>query len=64
MKALITILFGLCSTFLFTACEPTICDNSCPFADDGVCDDGGDGAVYDVCQYGSDCNDCGERMAR
>ena len=32
------------------------------FALDGVCDDGGDNAVYDNCQLGTDCTDCGRRF--
>ena len=62
MKELFTL-----ASFLFiiglTGCESVICDNTCPFNNDGVCDDGGEGAAYDVCQYGSDCADCGERAA-
>ena len=40
---------------------PGACENSCNFADDGVCDDGGPLASYDVCELGTDCNDCGYR---
>lgn len=46
------------------SCRRTICDNSCPFHADGECDDGGEGSLYDVCQYGSDCDDCGERKEK
>lgn len=46
---------------LLTCCEEQVCDDSCPFANDGVCDDGGKDAMHDVCQYGTDCADCGER---
>ena len=42
----------------------TICNNSCPHASDGECDDGGPGSLYNICAYGSDCNDCGARPAR
>ena len=38
-----------------------LCTNTCRFADDGECDDGGPGADYDLCEYGSDCIDCGPR---
>lgn len=31
-------------------------------SDDGVCDDGGLGAEYSVCEFGMDCDDCGERV--
>ncbi|TXD37767.1 hypothetical protein FRC98_08755 [Lujinxingia vulgaris] len=43
--------------------EP-ICTDSCQYANDGECDDGGAGAQYDVCTYGTDCGDCGSRDAR
>ena len=38
-----------------------ICSNTCEYADDGDCDDGGPGSDYDLCDYGTDCNDCGPR---
>ena len=41
--------------------EPLACENYCPHAFDGECDDGGPGALYDICEYGSDCGDCGPR---
>ena len=45
---------------------PSWCFNTCPghpeFADDGVCDDGGPGAVYSNCPYGTDCADCSARF--
>lgn len=37
------------------------CNDSCPFADDGRCDDGGAGSVSSACDLGSDCKDCGPR---
>jgi len=37
------------------------CSNTCAYANDGVCDDGGSGSVYNVCPCGTDCNDCGTR---
>ena len=36
-------------------------DNSCVFANDGDCDDGGPGSINNVCTYGTDVNDCGYR---
>jgi hypothetical protein len=30
-------------------------------SNDGTCDDGGPGWEYDVCEYGTDCSDCGGR---
>lgn len=41
-----------------------LCTNTCPSADDGECDDGGEGSVCSLCALGSDCYDCGERAAR
>lgn len=38
-----------------------LCSDSCYFAFDGVCDDGGPGAEYALCGYGTDCFDCGVR---
>jgi hypothetical protein len=44
------------------ACEPnTLCSDTCTYANDGACDDGGDGSSYSVCELGSDCTDCGTR---
>lgn len=37
------------------------CEDTCLFASDGWCDDGGPGASYDVCSFGTDCGDCGSR---
>lgn len=39
----------------------TSCLDSCRYAGDGECDDGGPGAVYAVCALGTDCSDCGPR---
>lgn len=39
-----------------------ICENSCDFAGDEECDDGGDGSAYNACPPGSDCRDCGARV--
>ena len=45
-----------------------LCDNSCAFANNGICEDGGDNSIVTsntnrVCVYGSDCADCGTRFA-
>jgi hypothetical protein len=37
------------------------CSDLCPWAFDGECDDGGPGADWAVCPYGTDCGDCGPR---
>lgn len=38
-----------------------ICEDTCFSANDGECDDGGPGSLYDICEYGTDCSDCGPR---
>lgn len=40
-----------------------LCLNSCPFAFDGECDDGGPGSLTSACVFGTDCGDCGPRTA-
>ena len=42
---------------------PGLCDDGCTLARNGVCDDGGPGAYYADCPFGTDCGDCGERAA-
>ena len=37
------------------------CFNNCATANDGVCGDGSFGSVSSVCDFGTDCSDCGER---
>ena len=39
----------------------TYCSNTCNWAADGECDDGGPGAWYSACTLGTDCYDCGTR---
>lgn len=38
-----------------------LCDDTCIFANDGACDDGGPGSATDYCGFGKDCTDCGIR---
>lgn len=40
-----------------------MCLNTCVYAGDGECDDGGAGSLYAVCGLGTDCMDCGVRRA-
>lgn len=40
---------------------PMVCESYCPYANDGECDDGGPGSLNNLCEYGSDCGDCGPR---
>jgi hypothetical protein len=50
---------------LATAASAQSCSSSCNYANDGVCDDGGPGAEFDLsatsCLCGTDCGDCGVR---
>ena len=39
----------------------TYCSNTCDNANDGECNDGGPGAEFTACNFGTDCNDCGQR---
>jgi hypothetical protein len=70
------IITSLCPTFrgltLTTTTSTTapphiICDHTCKYDGDGVCDDGGIGTRYSSsthCRpYGSDCTDCGLRLS-
>ena len=42
--------------------DPTdTCMDTCPWAFDGECDDGGSGSLYAGCALGTDCADCGPR---
>jgi len=38
-----------------------ICDDTCQYANDGACDDGGSNSSFSVCSLGTDCTDCGAR---
>ena len=37
------------------------CSDTCGYAGDGACDDGGPGSSFSVCSFGTDCTDCGPR---
>ena len=43
--------------------EGVVCDDSCEFAFDGVCDDGGPDSEYSYCSLGTDCADCAPRTS-
>ncbi len=43
------------------ASKRELCTNECASKKDNRCDDGGIGAEYAECAYGSDCTDCGSR---
>jgi hypothetical protein len=40
------------------------CNNACRFAGDGECDDGGPMCAFRLCDFGSDCGDCGDRSGQ
>ena len=40
------------------------CVDSCSFASDGRCEDGGPRSVASYCELGSDCSDCGSRQMK
>jgi len=40
---------------------PPLCMDTCQYAFDGECDDGGPGSMFAECAYGTDCADCGPR---
>lgn len=49
----------VCSPAAF--CDDALCDDTCNFPGDGECDDGGPGSVTSLCEFGTDCTDCGPR---
>ena len=38
------------------------CNSTCPYKNDGTCDDGGFGSTFADCDIDTDCNDCTERL--
>ena len=47
--------------------QPGICEDTCGNGTgtfDLTCDDGGPGAAFSFCEYGTDCHDCGRREER
>ncbi|MGB0916706.1 MAG: hypothetical protein ACPGU4_03865 [Flavobacteriales bacterium] len=53
-------LTGLSGCFL-NGNEEDLCTNTCQYAYDGECDDGGPGSITSLCPCATDCADCGER---
>lgn len=49
------------ASLLLCARAQARCTGTCSDDSDGVCDDGGPGAEYTLCEFGSDCTDCGPR---
>mmetsp|Transcript_13887 Transcript_13887/g.44486 ORF Transcript_13887/g.44486 Transcript_13887/m.44486 type:complete len:715 (+) Transcript_13887:44-2188(+) len=52
---------GVSGRELESSSKSPFCTDTCRYAKDGYCDDGGDGADYSGCPLGSDCTDCGDR---
>ena len=48
--------------YILTLCPIPVqvetCDNTCRYAFDVDCDDGGPGSDWSLCDYGTDCRDC------
>eukprot|EP00966_Prymnesium_polylepis_P159099 3676920-Prymnesium_polylepis.1 len=44
--------------------SPAGCGETCSYSADGDCDDGGAGAEFTACLIGTDCTDCGVRLAQ
>lgn len=42
--------------------EPGCTDECSRFSRDGDCDDGGPGSQYSLCDFGTDCTDCGQNQ--
>ncbi len=51
-----------CDSITAESPQPQLCGNTCEYASDGDCDDGGPGALTSACELGTDCNDCGSRI--
>ena len=47
--------------FIAVPAQAQICTNTCRYANDGQCDDGGPESSNSLCEYGTDCQDCGSR---
>lgn len=54
---------GLTIHVCYSAPCETLCANTCQWAYDGQCDDGGLDSEFAVCEYGTDCFDCGNRSS-
>ena len=60
---------GNTSCFDGLSCVDAVCQNppgetcldTCSFSSDGECDDGGPGSLNNLCELGTDCEDCGPR---
>lgn len=41
--------------------EAAFCNDTCAYSSDLACDDGAPGSSYSLCNFGTDCTDCGVR---
>ena len=51
----------LCSPFAYPVPDAPKCDDDCLSSSNGICSNGGPGAEYSSCDFGTDCTDCGAR---
>jgi hypothetical protein len=61
LVAAATLVAGTLGFSATVSAQTVICENTCPHANDGECDDGGTNSLYSLCPLGSDCADCGPR---
>ncbi|MBT3646801.1 MAG: hypothetical protein HN542_01015 [Flavobacteriales bacterium] len=54
----------ICLMLILGSCGKEVCDDTCYWAMDGECDDGGDDSLNDFCEIGTDCADCGTRTVK
>ena len=53
---------GVPSRMTYSGTTSSVCEaDSCTYAGDGDCDDGGEGSAWSVCELGSDGSDCADR---
>ena len=59
--ALGQIVFAQTTTPCLGCVDAPLCLDTCAYANDGVCQDGGPNSADSSCAYGTDCADCGGR---
>lgn len=64
MKTLLVSITLFGAVVLFDSCSKEVCNDTCYWAGDGECDDGGDNSLNDFCEIGTDCTDCGTRTVK
>ncbi len=63
IRPLLLVAFTLFVMTSLSSCKQELCDDTCFWPADGVCDDGGADSENDYCEFGTDCADCGTRIA-